>query len=162
MFLVSIIPPSNIRSTIYAYQLSLFRETGRPAALALPPHLPIAFYENPPDSPGSLIQMQSFESGGFVIIPPWRLIEVQPFAEIERLRSVLPAADTGEWYPVMCGIPVSDAALECATREDQAPVVRWRTSQLVCMDLQVENQERWWEYVEYTPIWRVKLKRRID
>lgn len=162
MFLILIMPPSNIRSKVYTYQVSLFQKTGHPAALALPPHIPVAFYEQPPETPGSQVQLQPLESNGGIILSSWRYIEIQPLDEIKRLRSMLPPADTEEWYPTLRGIPVTAAALDKAPQEKDVPFIRWKTSEMVCMNLRIENQTNWWEYLEYTPIWRVKLKRRID
>lgn len=187
MYLAAIMPPSNIRRIIYDWQLVLFQQGAAPAALALPPHLPLAFYEAPPAAPNSLVQ-HPFESTGTVVSPPWRFIEFEPEDEIRRLRSYLPESETAGWYPTCRGIPLSaveagsatggDAETDPAARLDsknatgsssvssslpkEIPPLRWKTSHLVCMNLETDDEERWWEHLEFTVIWRVKLKRKIE
>ena len=184
MFLAAIMPPSNIRRIIYDYQISLFRSTGNPAALALPPHLPIAFFEAAPPSPGSLVQLEPIESTGILSDPPWLLLECGPAEEIRRLRSHLPESDTSGFYPVGRGVLLSAAPNAAVPqrlkmREDApaaavapgpgqsvsvggTPALRWKSSHVACMELIAARQDRWWEHLEYSVIWQVKLKRKID
>lgn len=187
MYLAAIMPPSNIRRIIYDCQLARFHEGAAPTALALPPHLPLAFYEAPPAAPGTLVQ-HPLESTGTAVSPPWRFIEVEPGDEIQRLRSYLPESETAGWYPTCRGVllsaveagsaaggdaktdPVARLDSESATGSSSAssgpakkiPALRWKTSHLVCMNLETDDEERWWEHLEFTVIWRVKLKRKIE
>jgi len=162
MYLTAILPPSNIRRIVYEYQLSLFHLNAHPAAMALPPHLPLAFYNSPPDAPEPIVQQHSFESRGCLENPPWLLLKIMPKAEIDRLLSLLPDTHTTAWYPTGIGIPLNMTGTDPGPAAENVPDIRWKSSHLVCMELNADDPGRWWEYVTYTTIWRVKLKRRID
>ena len=162
MYLVAVVPPSNIRRVLYDYQISLFRRSSFPAALALPPHIPLAFFDTPPPRPRSLIQQTSFESCGLIEKPPWLLLEILPAHELERLISELPETGAFEWYPVAVGVPVLMNESNKKHLVDDYPVIRWKTSHLLCLKIEVKNPRRWWEHIEYSEIWRVKAKRNIN
>ena len=162
MYLVAVKPPPNIRRAIYDYQVSLFRKNANPAALALPPHIPLAFFETSPPHPCNLVQQEPLKSCGCVEDPPWLLLLFQPAAELERLKSLLPKASSPPWYPTGRGALLSHYGAKSALPVDELPGVQWKTSQLVCLELKAESPGLWWESVEYREIWRVKLKRKID
>ena len=162
MYLIAVLPPSNVRHDIHDLQISLFRGNSDPAALALPPHVPLAFYGAPPGRPEGIIQQCSIESGGYLINPPWVLLELNPRQELKRLRAFLPETGVSDWYPTGCGIPVSRSEDNLSFPPENPPVIRWKTSHLVCLELTAEEPLRWWEHLEYSEIWRVKLKRSIE
>ncbi len=162
MYLIAMLPPSNIRRDILDLQISLFRGCGDPAALALPPHVPIAFFEALPEQPGGIIQQCTFKSGGYLRNPPWVLLELNPRQELERLRTFMHEANAPEWYPTGRGIPLSRSEERQLIPTDSPPVLGWKTSHLICLELTPEESQRWWEQLEYSEIWRVKLKRKIE
>jgi hypothetical protein len=162
MYLVAVLPPSNIRRIVCDYQISLFRRGAEPAALALPPHIALAFFDSPPPRPGGLVQLTPLATSAFVEDPPWLLLEFQPREELERIRYYLPEMSLPGWYPTGRGILIAVNRGKAALAESECPVIGWRTSHLVCLELKVENPVRWWEHIEYTEIWRVKLKRHIE
>ncbi len=162
MYLVAMLPPSNARRDIYSLQISLFHGSSDPAALALPPHLPLAFFDAPPARPDIVIQQCAFESGGYRLEFPWVLLELNPRQELKRLRALLPEASAPDWYPAGHGIPVSRSEESRSIPAGNPPSVRWRTSHLVCLELTAAEPLCWWEHLEYSEIWRVKLKRNIE
>jgi len=162
MYLVAVQPPSNIRRSIYDYQISLFRRNSDPAALALPPHIPLAFFKTPPPRPCHLVQQEPLESCGCFHDPPWLLLRFEPARELERLRSLLPKDSSPPWYPAGRSALLSRHESKNALPVGELPKLQWKTSQLVCLELKAESPELWWESVEYTETWQVKLKRKID
>lgn len=161
MYIAVVEPPSNIRRIIYDFQVSLFGRTSNPAAMALPPHIPLAFFEEPPPRPGGTVQQASFVSTGFAELPPWLFLEFQPVREFERLRSLLPETSLPPWYPTGRGAPLSRSEASADLPAEQWPLLRWKTSHVVCLELKTDNCRSWWEHLEFREIWRIKLKRRI-
>ena len=155
------LPPSNVRHDIHNLQISLFRGNSDPAALALPPHIPLAFYDASPVRPEGVIQQCAIESGGYLLNPPWVHLEFNPQQELNRLRSLLPETSVPGWSSIECGIPVSRDEESPSIPAENPPSIRWKTSHLVCLELAAKEPLRWWEHLEYSEIWRVKLRRSI-
>lgn len=159
MYLVAILPPSNIRRALLDIQTSFFRGGTDPAPLSLPPHVPLAYYDSPPEEPQSMVQLHAFETRGAFADPPWIVMKLRPIEELMRVKKQLPVGTAADWSPTAIGIPVARSEEAPTTGTDDLPSLRWKTSHLVCLELCTLDPLHWWEHLEYSERWRVKLRR---
>ena len=169
MYLIALLPPSNIRHSISLVQTAFFQTSGDPAALALPPHAPLAFFRDKPKKPRNLnaIQEVPFETSGYIEADNYLLLGVSPAHRLVELQGLFAGARANRpsLYPVGLGIPVARYP-RCDGRPNAPtpsadPVLSWKTSHIICFELIHADTGGWWENLVFTEVWRIKLKRNI-
>lgn len=162
MYLVALLPPPNIQKHFRAVQVKVFREYSNPAATALPPHIPLGFYDDAPEKLQSFIQAHPLRGGEYRTEGNCAYCSITPAAEIERIRAFLPDAEAAPLYPLVTGVSIG---LDLSDRVNAKvlPIldVRWNSSHLCCYKLSFASGSRWWYNVGYEQTWNVKLKRAI-
>lgn len=166
MYSVALLPPSNIGHSISLTQTEFFRRCGDPFALALPPHVPLGFFDVEPPRPAEpLVQDTSLYTDGIIPSGDYLFLQVLPEDLLIRLSSLLIAKDTGHLplYPIGVGIPMVQAQRTAGIRElpGAPPILRWKSSHVVCFEMRWQDRSVWWENFTYTETWRVKLRRKI-
>ena len=163
-YLVCLLPPENIAAEITVVQRQILRRTGHPGALALPPHLPLYYSEEIPESPNTqlLPQPGPAKTIGWRQVEGTLFLEVAPATQIQDLFSSIFGVSKDGYSPAYPGIlmSLSDKIEALFSALPEPPKLSWQTSTLSCLKIESEH-EIWWQNVSVEYLWGNKLKRRL-
>ncbi|MBT3274484.1 MAG: hypothetical protein HN368_15110 [Spirochaetales bacterium] len=164
MYLTVIIPPSNIRTILAERQTSLFIESFSPAALFLPPHIPLVFSNTPPSEPKRPLEPQKkpFESVNYSREGEHIFLQVAPEEQLADITRLLKVSPTEPYFPTRIGVPIGLYVPNGVISIDNLPAppkVRWGASTLVCFELSHGSIDDWWNHVETHLIWKLEIKK---
>jgi hypothetical protein len=164
MYVVALSPPSNIQRILSEAQTQVFQELSCAAALAIPPIVPLGFYDRRPAPPvaSALVQECQLKSTGFLCPGNHIYLGLSPTNEIARIGRLIAAEPSTPLFPVLAGVPIGiNLDHPRADVAWPAPLVTWKTCRLLCLELEIGAVTNWWENVTYVKCWDIKLKRKI-
>ena len=168
MYLIGLRTPSNINSDLVVLQSSVFRLTGFASAFAIPPMVPLGWFENEPETgTGPDFQNTSLHLGSWKFSSEMLWIEVQPESTIQKLRAKLPPVNDTGYINTLNGIFICQNERTLTSEEVDRinalvkPSSQWKSSRICCYNLRsVEESANWWEEVYIEEQWSHWIKKR--
>lgn len=172
MYLIGIAPPGNIAEKICRIQDIVFKKTGIISAFALPVLIPIVFRSSCPETVSLRKERKTEETS--VQTKEWSVTEnslylsttnEQTWRRINKNMGVKKSPHLFATYPgLFLGYrETNGVSLELLKNElPPPPQLRWKTSHLLCLKMEVQSSGPWWEHIFCEAVFEEKMRAPLE